>query len=121
MEKAALNVRKLGFKVIVPQPSHIRHGHKPAELKNKYDLKTLTRWEGEGAFAHLDNIRKAVKDDERKKANESESAFSIEKIRRIHISSTNGRKFPAKSRTFTMVSAIYLANKFSAPTNSFIN
>ena len=59
MEKAALNVRKLGFKVIVPQPSHIRHGHKPAELKNKYDLKTLTRWEGEGAFSHLENIRKS--------------------------------------------------------------
>src|SRR3990167_10493121 len=59
MEKAAANLRKLGFKVIVPQPSHIRHGHKPAELKNKYDLETLTQWEGEGAFSHLENIKKS--------------------------------------------------------------
>lgn len=60
MEKAAINLRKKGVAVIVPVPSHIRHGHKPEELKKgKYDQKTLTRWEGEGAFSHLDNIRKS--------------------------------------------------------------
>ena len=59
MEKAAGILRKAGFEVIVPQPSHIRHGHKPEELKAKYDQKTLTRWEGEGAFSHLANIRKS--------------------------------------------------------------
>lgn len=60
MEKAAANLRKKGFEVIVPQPSHIRHGHKPEVLKSgKYDKKTLTRWEGEGALAHLQNIRKS--------------------------------------------------------------
>lgn len=59
MEKAAEILRKAGFKVIVPQPSHIRHGHKPEELKDKYDKKTLTKWEGEGAFSHLSNIRKS--------------------------------------------------------------
>src|SRR3989338_7506674 len=59
MEIAAANLRMPGFKVIVPKPSHIRHGHKPAELKNKYDIKTLTRWEGAGAFSHLENIRKS--------------------------------------------------------------
>lgn len=57
MEKAASYLRKSGFKVIVPQPSHIRHGHRPEELKNKYDKKTLTQWEGEGAFGHLRNIK----------------------------------------------------------------
>ena len=58
MEKAALILRKAGFAVIVPQPSHVRHGHKPDELKTgKYDKKTLTKWEGEGAFEHLKNIR----------------------------------------------------------------
>ncbi|MBI2617691.1 hypothetical protein HYW55_06160 [Candidatus Gottesmanbacteria bacterium] len=60
MERAAKTLRKYGYKVIVPQPSHIRHGHKPEELKTKkYDKKTLTKWEGEGAFAHLENIRKS--------------------------------------------------------------
>lgn len=59
MEKAADILRKAGFDVIVPQPSHIRHGHKPEELKAKYDKKTLTKWEGEGAFSHLANIRKS--------------------------------------------------------------
>ncbi|KKS95638.1 MAG: MazG nucleotide pyrophosphohydrolase [Candidatus Gottesmanbacteria bacterium GW2011_GWA2_43_14] len=59
MERVARDIRKLGYKVIVPQPSHIRYGHKPEVLKDKYDLKTLTKWEGEGAFAHLDNIRKS--------------------------------------------------------------
>lgn len=59
MEKAASFLRKESFTVIVPQPSHIRHGHKPTELKTKYDKKTLTRWEGEGAFSHLENIRKS--------------------------------------------------------------
>ncbi len=59
MEKAANILRKEGFNVIVPQPSHIRHGHKPEELKAKYDKKTLTKWEGEGAFSHLANIRKS--------------------------------------------------------------
>lgn len=59
MEKAAKQLRQAGFKTIVPQPSHIRYGHKPEELKNKYDKKTLTRWEGEGAFSHLENIRKS--------------------------------------------------------------
>lgn len=59
MEKAAIILRKAGCNVIVPQPSHIRHGHKPEELKDKYDRKTLTRWEGEGAFSHLANIRKS--------------------------------------------------------------
>lgn len=59
MEKTAETLRKMGFKVIVPQPSHIRHGHKPSLLKTKYDQKTLTRWEGEGALTHLENIRKS--------------------------------------------------------------
>ena len=60
MEKAALFLRKAGFAVIVPQPSHVRHGHKPDELKTgKYDKKTLTKWEGEGAFEHLKNIKKS--------------------------------------------------------------
>lgn len=59
MEKAAKFLRSKGASVIVPQPSHIRHGHKPEELKGKYDLKTLTKWEGEGAFSHLENIRKS--------------------------------------------------------------
>ena len=59
MEKTAANLRIQGFKVIVPQPSHIRHGHKPEVLKSKYDKKTLTRLEGEGAFSHLENIRKS--------------------------------------------------------------
>ena len=60
MEKAAASLRKAGFSVIVPQPSHVRHGHKPTELKTKYDQKTLTKWEGEGAFSHLDNIRRSA-------------------------------------------------------------
>lgn len=60
MEKWAKYLRKQGFEVIVPQPSHIRHGHKPEELKTKkYDKQTLVKWEGEGAFAHLENIRKS--------------------------------------------------------------
>lgn len=60
MEKAAVLLRKKGLNVIVPQPSHIRHGHKPDELKSKkYDKQTLTKWEGEGALVHLANIRKA--------------------------------------------------------------
>lgn len=60
MEAAATILREKGFTVIVPQPSHIRHGHKPEELKSKkYDKETLTRWEGEGAFTHLSNIRKS--------------------------------------------------------------
>lgn len=58
MENAAKFLRQQGFKVIVPQPSHIRHGHKPEVLKSgKYDQKTLALWEGEGALAHLENIR----------------------------------------------------------------
>ena len=59
MEKEAEILRGSGFTVIVPQPSHIRHGHKPEELKDKYDKATLTKWEGEGAFSHLRNIRKS--------------------------------------------------------------
>lgn len=60
MERAASFLRKRDFKVIVPQPSHIRYGHKPEELKKgKYDKATLRKWEGEGAFEHLDNIRKS--------------------------------------------------------------
>ncbi|KKR31392.1 MAG: MazG nucleotide pyrophosphohydrolase [Candidatus Gottesmanbacteria bacterium GW2011_GWA2_41_12] len=59
MEKAAEPLRKLGFNVIVPQPSHIRHGHKPEVFKNKYDKKTLAKWEGEGALAHLENVKKS--------------------------------------------------------------
>ncbi len=59
MEDAAKLLRGKGFMVIVPQPSHIRHGHKPQELKKKYDKATLTKWEGEGAFSHLENIRKS--------------------------------------------------------------
>lgn len=60
MEQAASLLRKKGLEVIVPQPSHIRYGHKPEELKNKkYDKATLTKWEGEGAYAHLSNIRKS--------------------------------------------------------------
>ncbi len=60
MEMAAKVFRKVGFEAIVPQPSHIRHGHRPQELKkNKYDQKTLRRWEGEGALVHLGNIKKS--------------------------------------------------------------
>lgn len=60
MEKDAALLRKKGFTVIVPTPSHIRHGHKPEELKKeKYDQATLTKWEGEGAYRHLENIRKS--------------------------------------------------------------
>lgn len=60
MEKAAEILRKEGFQVIVPQPSHIRHAHLPTSLKEgKFDKKTLTKWEGEGAFGHLANIRKS--------------------------------------------------------------
>ena len=59
MERCASVLRKQGFTVFVPQPSHIRHGHKPEELKTKYDKKTLEKWEGEGAFGHLGNIRKS--------------------------------------------------------------
>lgn len=59
MERAAAYLRKYGFTVIVPQPSHIRHGHKPEELKSKYDKKTLTKWEGEGAYQYLSNIRRS--------------------------------------------------------------
>lgn len=59
MEKGAEILRRSGFTVIVPQPSHIRHGHKPDELKKKYDKKTITKWEGEGAFSHLSNIGKS--------------------------------------------------------------
>lgn len=59
MENAAKILRRAGFTVIVPQPSHIRHGHKPEELKGKYDKKTLAKWEGEGAFSHLANIKKS--------------------------------------------------------------
>jgi nucleoside 2-deoxyribosyltransferase len=60
MEEAAQLFRENGFEVFVPQPSHIRHGHKPEELKSKkYDKKTLIRWEGEGAFSHLENIKKS--------------------------------------------------------------
>lgn len=58
MEKGAEFLRKKGFSVIVPQPSHIRHGHKPEELKKgKYKKSVLTKWEGEGAIEHLQNIR----------------------------------------------------------------
>lgn len=60
MEKAAVVLRRSGFDAIVPQPSHIRHGHKPEELKkDKFKRPTLKRWEGRGAFAHLANIRKS--------------------------------------------------------------
>ncbi len=60
MEKAADILRKKGFNVIVPQPSHVRHAHLPASLKmGKFDSATLTRWEGEGAFSHLSNIKKS--------------------------------------------------------------
>lgn len=59
MESAAKKLRQAGFKVIVPQPSHIRHGHKPQVLKEKYGSRTLKKWEGEGAFSHLENIRKS--------------------------------------------------------------
>lgn len=59
MEDTAELFRDSGFVVYVPQPSHIRHGHKPEELKRKYDMKTLSKWEGEGAFSHLENIRKS--------------------------------------------------------------
>lgn len=60
MEKEAKKLRKKGLRVIVPKPSHIRHGHKPEELKReKYDKATLSRWEGEGAIKHLNNVKKA--------------------------------------------------------------
>ncbi|OGG00391.1 hypothetical protein A2Y99_00885 [Candidatus Gottesmanbacteria bacterium RBG_13_37_7] len=60
MEKEAEKLRLHGFLVIVPQPSHIRHGHKPDQLKKrKYDKLTLLKWEKEGAFSHLKNIRRS--------------------------------------------------------------
>lgn len=60
MEKAAVILRKKGYNIIVPQPSHIRHAHKPQALKaGKFDKVTLTKWEGEGAFQHLANIKKS--------------------------------------------------------------
>jgi nucleoside 2-deoxyribosyltransferase len=60
MEEAASFLKQHGFKIFVPEPSHIRHGHRPEELKsNKYDEKTLKKWEGEGAFKHLSNIQKS--------------------------------------------------------------
>ncbi len=58
MKETASFLKKEGFQAIVPQPSHIRHIHKPEQLKKKkYDKQTLTRAEGEGAFSHLENIR----------------------------------------------------------------
>jgi len=57
MESVAQKLRDKGFKVIVPQPSHIRHGHSPELLKDKYDKVTLTKLEGVGAFSHLANIK----------------------------------------------------------------
>lgn len=59
MENTAQKLRTAGFRVIVPQPSHIRHGHAPEILKDKYDKKTLIKWEGEGAVSHLKNIKKS--------------------------------------------------------------
>lgn len=60
MVAAADLLRKQGFSVLAPEPSHIRHGHAPHKLKEeKYDRKTLEKWEAEGAFAHLENIRKS--------------------------------------------------------------
>ena len=59
MEISAKKLRSAGFNVIVPQPSHIRHRHAPDILKKKYDHKTLAKWEGEGAFSHLNNIKKS--------------------------------------------------------------
>ena len=60
MEEAAKILKKQGFNVIVPQPSHIRHAHKPQDLKEgKFDKTTLTKWEGEGAYQHLESIRKS--------------------------------------------------------------
>lgn len=59
MGEAAQFLKKQGFNVYMPEPSHIRHGHKPEELKEKYDEETLKKWEGEGAFIHLGNIRKS--------------------------------------------------------------
>jgi hypothetical protein len=58
MVAAAKLLESKGMKVIVPKPSHIRHGHKPEELKKgKYSHEILKKWEGEGALAHLENIR----------------------------------------------------------------
>lgn len=60
MRTAADILTKHGFSVLAPEPSHIRHGHKPEKLKEEqYDRKTLERWEAEGARAHLANIRKS--------------------------------------------------------------
>lgn len=59
MQSLAGRLKKTGFTVIVPQPSHVRYGHMPQLLKDKYDEKILTRWEGEGALSHLENIRKS--------------------------------------------------------------
>lgn len=60
MEEAAAYLRRAGLEVVVPKPSHIRHGHKPEELKSgKYDKETLKKWEKEGAFFHLSNIRRS--------------------------------------------------------------
>jgi len=60
MEKVADFLRKKGLQVVVPQPSHIRNIHKPEELKkDKFNEATLRKWEREGAFSHLANIRKS--------------------------------------------------------------
>lgn len=60
MLTAAQTLKDQGFSILAPEPSHIRHGHAPHKLKEeKYDRKTLEKWEAEGAFAHLENIRKS--------------------------------------------------------------
>jgi len=60
MQKNATVLRQSGLHVIVPQPSHIRHGHQPEKLKEgKFKPATLKKWEGKGALAHLENIRKS--------------------------------------------------------------
>lgn len=60
MQQAAKILLSHGFTVLTPEPSHIRHGHKPDQLKeDKYDRKTLEKWEAEGALVHLANIRRS--------------------------------------------------------------
>lgn len=60
MVAAANILKEQGFSILAPEPSHIRHGHAPHKLKEeKYDRKTLEKWEAEGALAHLANIRKS--------------------------------------------------------------
>ncbi len=60
MMRAADFLKSKGYKTIIPLPSHVRFHDKPSVLKDKkYDETTIKKWEGEGAFLHLSNIKKS--------------------------------------------------------------